>query len=101
MKGLITLTKAIQAHGKELTELELREPTTEEVMEEGYPYLVVQGNGGVSGVQLQPKVVARYVMRLAGIPLSSVKQLSVQDLQKAQAVVMGFFGEEDSEPSSS
>lgn len=100
MSSVIKLDKPIQAHGKEVTELELREPTTEEVMEEGYPYLIVQGNGGVSGVQLQPKVVARYVMRLAAIPMPSVKQMSIGDLQSAQAVVMGFFGQTGSDRSS-
>lgn len=101
----IILTRPIQAHGRTLDELVLREPTTEEIMEEGYPYLVVQGQGGLSGIQLQPKVVGRYIVRLAGMPMSSVKQLHPNDLQKAQAVVMGFFGqgdeEEDSEQSSS
>lgn len=90
---IVPLSKPIKAHDEELSQLTLREPTTEEVMEEGYPFLVVTSKTGDSGVELRPKVVARYVMKLSGIPLSSVKQLSVPDLQRCQVAVMGFFGE--------
>lgn len=91
------LRKPITAHGKEVTELEFKELTTDVILEEGYPYLVVQGNGGTSGVQLMPQVVARYVVRLAGVPMSSVKQLHPADLQDLQALVMGFFGQSSEE----
>lgn len=90
---IFTLTKPITAHGEEKLELDLRDPTAKDVMEIGFPYLVVQGNDG-EGVELRPKIVGKYVVRLAGIPPSSVEQLSIADLQSLQAIVMGFFGQD-------
>ena len=90
---IVTLSKPITAHGEETQELELREPTAKDVMELGYPYLVVQSDDG-QGVELRPKVVARYVVRLAKIPMSSVEQLAISDLSALQAIVMGFFGQD-------
>jgi hypothetical protein len=90
---IVTLSKPITAHGEETQELDLREPTAKDVMELGYPYLVVQGDDG-QGVELRPKVVGRYVVRLAKIPMSSVEQLAIADLSALQATIMGFFGQD-------
>ncbi|GJH05036.1 phage tail assembly protein [Paraburkholderia terrae] len=88
----VTLSKAISAHGEDMTELDMREPTAEDVMELGFPYLVVQSDDG-QGVELRPKVAGRYISRLAKIPMSSVKQMAVGDLSKLQGLIMGFFGQ--------
>jgi hypothetical protein len=101
IKLIVKLTKPITAHGETVDEITLREPTVEEVMEEGYPFLLVQARSGDHGVEIRLKVIARYVMRLAGIPMSSVKQLSLSDLKRCQTEVMSFFGEEDEVPKSS
>ncbi|CAG9172389.1 phage tail assembly protein [Cupriavidus respiraculi] len=95
MSVTVTLSKAITAHGEERREIELREPSGEDLMEIGYPYIVVQSDTGGQGVELRPKVVARYVSKLAQIPMSSVKQIGLADLQKLQGIVMGFFGQEE------
>ena len=86
---VVPLTKPIQAHGAELAELELAEPSAEDIMELGYPFLVHQGGA----IELRPKVVAQYVVRLGKVPLPSVKKLHPADLQACTAEVMGFFGE--------
>ncbi|RJG06246.1 phage tail assembly protein [Noviherbaspirillum cavernae] len=88
----IRLSKPIIAHGAEVSELDLADPTSEDVMELGYPYLVVPSDTDDTGIELRPKVVGRYVSRLAKIPMSSVKQMAIADLQQMQGVVMGFFG---------
>jgi hypothetical protein len=82
------LKRPVTAHGEQVSELQLEEPTTKLVMELGYPYLVVDG-----GVQLQPKVAARYISRLAKVPMSTVEALPIPDLQFLQAWIMGFFGD--------
>ena len=92
---IVPLVKEITAHGEKVSELTLREPDGEDLMEIGYPYIVVQSDVGGQGVELRPKVVARYVSKLAKIPMSSVKQIGLADLQKLQGVVMGFFGQEE------
>lgn len=86
---VVDLTKPVTAHGQTLTQLELSEPTAEDIMELGYPFLVHQGGS----IELRPKVVGQYVVRLAKVPMPTVKQLSISDLQACTAEVMGFFGE--------
>jgi hypothetical protein len=90
----ITLTKAITAHGDETNEIELREPTGEDVMALGYPYLIILGDGEDQAIELRPKVIGKYVSRLAGIPPSSLNKVSPTDFAMLTGVVMGFFGVE-------
>ncbi|MDO8294385.1 MAG: phage tail assembly protein [Gallionella sp.] len=90
----ITLSKPISVHGEEVTELELREPTGEDVMALGYPYLIIIGDGDDQAMELRPKVIARYVSRLAGIPPSSLNKVSPADFSGMTGAVMGFFGVE-------
>lgn len=86
------LRRPVAAHGEEVDHLELAEPDTRMVMDLGYPFLVVTGDAG-AGVQLQPKVAARYLSRLAGVPVSTIERLAISDLQELQAWLMGFFGD--------
>lgn len=95
-KWIHTLKKPIPAHGDQVTELAFDEPNTELVLELGYPYLVLE-SGGEGAVQLQPKVAARYIVRLAKVPISTVHKLPISDLQALQGWLMGFFGEGASE----
>jgi len=88
---IFKLTKPITAHGAEIAELELREPTGKDVQDIGFPYLVIIADD-LEAVQIQVKSVGKYVARLAGIPPSSVDQLSPADLSGLAGVVMGFFG---------
>jgi len=88
----VELSKPITAHGQQVSELELAEPQTADVMELGYPYLVIPSEEGDTGIEVRPKVIGRYIMRLAKIPKSSVEQLDLSDFQKLQGVVMDFFG---------
>lgn len=86
--AVIKLSKPVKAHGEEIHELTLAEPDSEVVMELGYPFLIHSGGA----MELRPKVVGDYVVRLAKVPRSTVKDLTLKDLQACQAAVMGFFG---------
>lgn len=83
----IPLSKPITAHGAEISELTLREPNAGDVMECGYPLGI---DDGLAIPQAAP--VGRLIARLAGIPPSSVKQLSMPDYNRAMGVVLDFFG---------
>ncbi|CAM6712775.1 phage tail assembly protein [Leclercia adecarboxylata] len=83
----IKLTTAVRAHGEDLYVLELREPTGKDVRELGFPYLTT----GDAGIKLDAGVIAKYVSRLAGIPLSSVDAMSPADLNSISWDVAGFF----------
>lgn len=94
----IKLSKPIKAHGEEVSEITLREPGTQDVIDLGYPTLIIpSGDGKSTGVEVRAKVVARYIMKLAAIPLSSVESLSMDDFSRCTAIVMGFFGQGDGE----
>jgi len=88
----VVLTGKITAHGEEVSHLELREPTTEDLMELGHPTLLLPSADGAGvGVEVRPKVIGNYIARLGKIPPSSVKQLSLKDFETCSGVVMGFF----------
>lgn len=94
----VKLSKPITAHGDQVSELTLRQPTVEDLMELGSPTLLVpSADGSGVGVDVRPAVVARYVSRLAAIPMGSVKALSMADFQQCTGVVMGFFNGGDGE----
>ncbi|MDT3545613.1 phage tail assembly protein [Cronobacter sakazakii] len=83
----LQLSKPIQAHGETLHVLEFSDPTGNDVRELGFPYQMNQDES----IKLQAGVVAKYVSRLAKIPLSSVDEMSPADLNAAGWLVAGFF----------
>lgn len=97
----ITLSAPVMAHGEEITCLVLRQPTTADLIELGQPMRLLPGNGMEDpAVEVRMNVVAHYVARLAAVPLSSVKALSLGDFGRATQAVLGFFGEDGSDRTS-
>lgn len=98
MSTVITLSKPITAHGEEIAEITLREPTSEDVMQIGLPTLLIPSSDGESvGVEVRTKVIGQYISRLGAIPMPSVKALTLADFTRCQGVVMGFFSSGDGE----
>lgn len=98
----VKLKNAVKAHGEEVDELTFRPPTVEELMEVGLPHLIIPSADGHSvGVEVRQGVVGRYISKLAAIPMSSVKAMSLHDFSACTAVVMSFFGQEDGETAKS
>lgn len=98
MSAVITLSKPITAHGEEIAEITLREPIGGDIMEIGQPTLMIPSADGTSvGVEIRASIIGRYVMKLGGIPLPSVKALAPEDFTKCQNAVMGFFTSGDGE----
>lgn len=96
MSGVtIKLSKPVKAHGEEVSELTLREPTTKDVRELGFPYAVALSEQ--NRIVFDAAVVAKYLVKLAGVPLSSIDQLSLPDFQALQGVVQGFFGHSEAD----
>lgn len=93
MSGVnIPLSAVLTAHGEPIKSIDLVEPTGDDIMELGYPFLIHAGNA----IELRPKVVGQYVVRLGKVPLSTVKKLNPSDLQACTAAVLGFFGRSES-----
>jgi len=91
--AIVKLSKPITVGDTQLTELDLKMPTVDDVAEIGYPFLMIQNDNGTA-IQLQPKVVLKYASKLGGVPPSSLKSISMTDLTNLQTAVMGFFGDE-------
>lgn len=97
MSVTLKLSKPITAHGQEVSELTFADPTSKDVIELGFPYLVVIGADGQAATEFRSQVVAKYITKLAAIPAGAVQSLAVSDLNACVGVVMGFFGEGDGE----
>jgi len=90
----VTLTKPIQAHGNEISELELREPNTGDIAACGSPFsftIAAEEGGGVTIVPHAPALVA-LIARLANIPLSSVRSMAVADTFACLGQLVNFLG---------
>lgn len=85
----VPLRRAIQAHGEEVRELVLREPTGKDLRTMGLPF----GFSASGEVQIDAAATHRAIVVLAGVPSSSVDQLSAGDFMAAVGALMGFFGE--------
>ncbi|EPG4957828.1 MAG: phage tail assembly protein [Citrobacter sp.] len=83
----LELNHPITAHGESLSVLEFNEPTGKDVRELGYPYQMNQDES----IKLQAHIIAKYIVRLANVPLSTVDQMSPGDLNAAGWLVAGFF----------
>ena len=83
----LKLGHPITAHGETLSVLEFNEPTGKDVRELGYPYQMNQDES----IKLQAHIIAKYIVRLANVPLSTVDQMSPGDLNAAGWLVAGFF----------
>lgn len=93
MSVTVKLSKPITAHGEEVTQITLREPTAEDVMQVGSPQLLIPSADGESvGIEIRGKVIGQYISRLGSIPLSSVKSLPIGDFTRCQGEIMNFFG---------
>ena len=83
----LELNHPVTAHGETVSVLEFNEPTGKDVRELGYPY---QMNHDES-IKLQAHIIAKYIVKLASVPLSTVDQMSPADLNSAGWLVAGFF----------
>lgn len=90
------LSTPIQAHGEEVTELELRRPTVQECRAiKVLPYTI----GGDGYPIAEVEAAAKYIAVCAKIPPTSVNQLALSDLNKVIWLIIGFFLPADSETS--
>jgi len=90
MTGVVTLQVPIEAQGEQLTVLNLRRPTVQEVRAiKALPYKIDKNE----------EVTAKYIAVCAGIPPSSVNQLDLSDLNTLSWAIAGFFMTAASAPS--
>lgn len=92
-KKIIKLSKAINAHGDGINEIELSEPTGKQVVDIGLPYSM----NSYGDISINMKLVGRYISALGNIPPSAVAQMNPSDLNDAAWVIAGFFMAEKKE----
>lgn len=97
METTIKLTQPIKVHDEEMHELTLREPTSKDSEELGYPYELVPlgGSKGEMALRVRPDIILQYGARLANIPPPAIKQLRLSDLMTLTSIIMGFFGQSE------
>nr|WP_153879731.1 phage tail assembly protein [Citrobacter freundii] len=83
----LELKHPVTAHGETVSVFEFNEPTGKDVRELGYPYQMNQDES----IKLQAHIIAKYIVKLASVPLSTVDQMSPADLNSAGWLVAGFF----------
>lgn len=92
------LRKSIKVHGEEVVNLSLREPEPDDAEKVGLlPYRVGADEMPVPDM----KAVMKYLVLLASIPPSSVKQIHIADLNALAWQVVGFFLSSEPEMSTS
>lgn len=84
---IVTLTKEITVAGETVKELNLREPTYDEVSDCGMPFTITQDGE----IKLDSKATLKYLPIMADIPPSSARQISPKDLMVVSMKILGFF----------
>jgi hypothetical protein len=90
---VITLTEPIQAHGREITEIEFRKPTGADVKACGYPFSMTLTEEGNMTMHPQAGAISGLIARLANIPPSSVGQMNFIDWNSCMGEIFSFFGQ--------
>lgn len=83
----VTLKKAIQAHGEDISELELQDPSFEQIQKIGLP-VASDSNGNFT---VNAQIALKYVPELSGVPPSSLKLLGAYDINQLCWAVWRFF----------
>ncbi|MBI3452934.1 MAG: phage tail assembly protein [Rhodospirillales bacterium] len=86
------LRSPVEIGSEKIEKLEIREPTGDDIVACGYPFVIHSG-GPVAAMQPDASVVAKYISRLAGVPPSTVGKLKPVDWQGCMQVVLLFFGD--------
>lgn len=93
----IDLEKPVSSEGGEVKTLEIREPTGEDIVACGYPFRVyIESDTDPDKKDREAKVdmvvVASLASRLASVPKSTIKRLSITDFNTVTGAVLSFFG---------
>ena len=82
------LRRPIQVQGETVSETSLREPTPKDIAAAGYPIVVHAEDGSIG---FDAGIVHRLIVRLTGMPPSSVERMSRVDYLAHFNAVTSFF----------
>ena len=89
-KMTFPLPKPIKAHGKEMTELTIKEPTGKDVIAVGTP-VDFDPTQDPPRLYMNTQKMAAMISRLAEVPPSSVEQLSPKTISQIGWILAPFF----------
>ena len=98
-KITLKLETPIQAHGETISELAFRAPNGSDLMRCGSPFIHENTTAGETLTRTDNLATGKLISALAGIPTSSVGQMSALDFTAAQAAIIGFFAPKPEMPS--
>ncbi|WP_455424794.1 phage tail assembly protein [Dryocola sp. LX212] len=84
---IIPLSKPVQVHGSSVSEVELKDPTLEQIQRFGLP-ASMDGGGNFT---VNAQVAVKYIPELAGIPPSSLNHLTPFDINNLCWAIWRFF----------
>lgn len=93
----LALSKPIKAHNEELSILEIVPLTGLDLLEMGSPPFQIDQKGRT---HIDIAMTGEYLVRLAGIPPSAVRQMAPKDLIAAFGIIASFFGDLEMTPKS-
>jgi hypothetical protein len=91
MPVTIKLKTPVRSGGKDISEIELKEPRGVDIRKCGMPFRLDDGARGGTSAEFDTESVAKYISELGGIPPSAVNQLCAADFQAALNAVINFF----------
>lgn len=87
----IKLSKAIEAHGRQITEIEIKEPNAGDIIALGTVIENGFAKDGSMVIRSNMSVVGAYLERLCNIPPSSVRSMAAGDFMACSEVLTDFF----------
>jgi hypothetical protein len=88
---VVKLRHPIKAHGEDLDELKLREPTADDLEKIGNPVITKPFHEGEPEITFDEQKLTIMISTLAAIPPSSVKQLHLKDRGKTGWLLAANF----------
>jgi hypothetical protein len=79
---IVKLSKPVNAHGDEISELRFREPTGEDIMIVGSP-IRIDALGTEVKIRYETEQMFAMMQRLAQVPTSTLKALTARDWENA------------------
>ena len=90
---MVKLSKAIEAHGEERTELEFRQPNGGDIAACGFPFSFTVTDEGGTTIQPNAPAITQMISRLGNIPLSAARALPFNDWMACMGDLFSFFGQ--------
>ncbi len=85
---VITLTRAVTAIDRELTEITLREPTGADLVKAGYPMRFT----GSGASEIDANAMTALMARLGNVPRGTMEAMAFGDWNRCMLAVLAFLG---------